>query len=75
MALSVPVFSVSSTCEIDVYGKKQKKKDKKRSDLLYKNHYFVCSACYSFWGGPPLPLPTPSGPPVLAVKVSTRVVV
>ena len=29
MALSVPVFSVFSTCEIDVYGKKRKKKKKR----------------------------------------------
>lgn len=27
-------------------------KKKRKSGLLYRNHYFVCSACYSFWGGP-----------------------
>lgn len=64
MALSVPVFSVFSTCEIDVYGKKRKKeKRKNKPDLLYKNHYFVCSVCSSFWGGLPTPPPYPSGPP------------
>lgn len=64
MALSVPVFSVFSTCEIDVYGKKRKKKKKKKEpDLLYKNHYFVCSACYSFWEWFAHSLSHSSGPP------------
>lgn len=47
MALSIPVFSVSSICDRCLWGEK-----KGKSGLLYRNHYFVCSACYSFWGGP-----------------------
>lgn len=72
MALSVQVFSVFSTCEIDVYGKKRKRK--KELDLLYKNHYFVCPrAKQLFWEWFAHSSPTPLGL-LLAVKVSTRVV-
>lgn len=45
MALSVPVFSVSLICDRCLWRKS-------KSGLLYRNPYFVCSACSSFWGGP-----------------------
>ena len=45
MALSVPDFSVSSICDRCLWRKS-------KSGLLYRNPYFVCSACSSFWGGP-----------------------
>lgn len=80
MALSVPVFSVFSTCEIDVYGKKRKieKRKKKKKNLTYCiNITILCALRATAFGvARPLPLPTPWGlPPLLAVKVSTRVVV
>lgn len=63
MALSGPVFSVSSICDRCLWRNR-------KSGLLYRNHYFVCSACCSF--GVALHTPWASRP---VVKVSTRVLV
>lgn len=62
MALSVPVFSVFSTCEIDVYGKKRKKE---KTNLIYCIKITIlCAPCAPAFGvACRLPLLTPRGLP------------
>lgn len=72
MALSVPVFSVFSTCEIDVYGKAKKKK----KNLTYCIKITILCApkvllCLGGFAHSLSHFPAS----LLAVKVSTRVVV
>lgn len=62
MALSVPVFSVFSTCEIDVYGKKRKKK-KKNLTYCIKITILCAPRATAFGSGLPTPSPTPLGLP------------
>lgn len=69
MALSVPVFSVFSTCEIDVYGKKRKKK--KNLTYCIKITILCAPRATAFGSGLPTPSPTPLGLPSGGESVHT----
>lgn len=68
MALSVPVFSVSSICDRCLWNKKEKKEN-----LAYCIEITIlCAPRATAFG---VVLHTPHGPPFPVVKVPTRVVV